>query len=116
MILKLKENGGVMGLNFCAAFLDDNEEEGRNTISCLLKHMQHIKKLAGVEVIALGSDFDGIDSNIQLKNASLMPKLFDEMRIQNFTEEEISKIAYKNFLRVFKENCYENVGKSTKYL
>ncbi len=116
MILKLKENGGVMGLNFCAAFLDDNEEEGRNTISCLLKHMQHIKKLAGVEVIALGSDFDGIDSNIQLKNASLMPKLFDEMRRQNFTEEEISKIAYKNFLRVFKENCYENVGKSTKYL
>ncbi|MDE7095679.1 MAG: dipeptidase, partial [Anaeroplasmataceae bacterium] len=104
MILKLKENGGVMGMNFCAAFLDEDEEEGKNTIPCLIRHMKYIKELAGVDVIALGSDFDGIDPNIKLQNASLMPKLFEEMRLQGFTVEEIEQIAYKNFLRVLATN------------
>lgn len=114
MILKLKENGGVMGLNFCADFLDDDIEQGKNTIACLLRHMQYIKALAGVEVLALGSDFDGIDPNIQLKNASFMPMLFEEMRRNNFTEEEILKISSTNFLRVLKENCSKSVEKVSK--
>ncbi|MDE5546118.1 MAG: dipeptidase [Anaeroplasmataceae bacterium] len=104
MILKLKENGGIMGMNFCAAFLNENEEVGKDTISCVIEHMKYIKKLAGVEVIALGSDFDGINPDIKMKNASFMPKLFEEMRNQGFTEEEIEKIAYKNFLRVLAAN------------
>lgn len=103
MILCLAKHGGVMGMNFCADFLSDNTQ-GVNTIACVIEHMKYIKDLAGVEVIALGSDFDGIDPNIQLKNASLMPKLFAEMKLQGFTEEEIEKIAYKNFLRVLKSN------------
>ncbi|MDE6241459.1 MAG: dipeptidase [Anaeroplasmataceae bacterium] len=104
MILKLKENGGVMGMNFCAAFLNENEEIGKDTISCVIEHMKYIKNLAGVDVIALGSDFDGINPNIKLENASFMPKLFEEMHNQGFTKEEIEKIAYKNFLRVLAAN------------
>ncbi|MDE6655883.1 MAG: dipeptidase [Anaeroplasmataceae bacterium] len=104
MILKLKENGGVMGMNFCAAFLNENEEIGKDTIPCLIEHMKYIKNLAGIDVIALGSDFDGIDPNITMRNASLMPKLFEKMRNQGFTEEEIEKVAYKNFLRVMAAN------------
>ena len=104
MIIKLAENGGVMGMNFCADFLNENNEIGKDTIPCVLEHMQYIKKLVGVDVIALGSDFDGIDPNISMRNASFYPKLFDEMRAQHFTEEEIEKIAYKNFLRVLKAN------------
>ncbi|MDE7161300.1 MAG: dipeptidase, partial [Anaeroplasmataceae bacterium] len=64
MIIKLAENGGVMGMNFCADFLNENNEIGKDTISCVIEHMQYIKKLVGVDVIALGSDFDGIDPNI----------------------------------------------------
>ncbi|MCM1130553.1 MAG: dipeptidase [Roseburia sp.] len=104
MILKLKENGGVMGMNFCAAFLNENEEVGKNTIPCVIEHIKYIKNLAGIDVIAIGSDFDGIDPNIQMKNASLMPKLFEEMRTQGFTEEEIERVAYRNFLRVLGAN------------
>lgn len=102
MILKLAANGGVMGMNFCADFLD--ETEGNRTISAVIKHMKYIKQLAGVDVIALGSDFDGIDPNIEMKDASYMPLLFESMRKEGFTEEEIEKIAYKNFLRVLKAN------------
>lgn len=104
MILRLAKNGGVMGMNFCADFLDDDEQKGRDTISCLVRHITYIKELAGIDVLAIGSDFDGIDPNISLHNASLMPKLFEALRANSFTEEEIEKLAYKNFLRVMKSN------------
>ncbi len=104
MIIELSKNGGVMGMNFCADFLDEDNETGKDTISCVLRHMEYIKKLVGVEVLALGSDFDGIDPDIKLKNASFLPQLFQAMRKHGFTEEEIEKIAYKNFLRVLKAN------------
>lgn len=60
MIVALSKNGGIMGMNYCAAFLDDNEEQGKNTIDCVIAHMKYIKNLVGVDVLALGSDFDGI--------------------------------------------------------
>lgn len=104
MIRTLAANGGVMGMNFCADFLNDDGEKGKDTIPCLIEHMLYIKNMVGVDVIALGSDFDGIDPNISLKNASLMPALFDEMRQNGFTEEEIKKISHQNFLRVLKAN------------
>ena len=72
MIVALHKNGGVMGMNYCAAFLSDDEEEGRNTIKMTVEHIKYIKNLVGVDVIALGSDFDGIDPNIELSNASLI--------------------------------------------
>lgn len=102
MIIALHKNGGVMGMNFCAAFMDDDEQEGKNTIACTIRHMRYIRNLVGVDVIAIGSDFDGISPDIELKNASLLPKLIEAMRVEGFTEEEIEKITYKNALRVFK--------------
>lgn len=104
MIIALKENGGVMGMNFCADFLSDSIEIGKNTIDCVLRHIWHIKKLVGVDVIALGSDFDGIDPDIELKGADLMPMLVHAMKDSGLTEEEIEKITYKNALRVIQAN------------
>ncbi|MDE5715946.1 MAG: dipeptidase [Anaeroplasmataceae bacterium] len=108
MIFQLHKNGGVMGINFCAAFLNDDEEIGKQTIKCAIEHMQYIKNLVGVDVISIGSDFDGINPDIELKDAAGMQKLFEEMREANFTEEEIKKIAFKNFLRVLKANLNES--------
>ena len=61
------------------------------------------KNLVGVDVIALGSDFDGINPNIELKDASYLPKLIERMEQEGFTKEEIEKICHLNFLRVCKE-------------
>ena len=104
MIIALHNNGGVMGMNYCAAFLSDDEEDGRNTIKWVVEHIKYIKKLVGVDVIALGSDFDGIDSNIELKDASTMNLLINELLKEGFTNEEINKITHENILRVIKEN------------
>lgn len=103
MIIALNKNGGIMGMNYCNEFLDNNPQIGRRTIECLIKHIKHIKKLVGVDVIALGSDFDGINSNIELKDASLLTQLVDALYANGFTKEEIDKITYKNALRVFQK-------------
>ena len=102
MIIALNKNGGVMGMNYCAAFLADDEEEGKNTVKKTVEHIKYIKNLVGVDVIALGSDFDGIDPNIELSNASMMEKMITALKEEGFTEVEINKITHENILRVIK--------------
>lgn len=102
MIIKLYHNGGVMGMNFCAEFL--SEKNGENTIVNVIKHIKHIKSIASIDVVAIGTDFDGINPNIDLDNASKMSELFKAMADEGFSKEEIEKVAYKNFIRVLEAN------------
>lgn len=103
MLFKLKENKGVVGINYCRSFI--KEEEGVATVKDVVKHINYIKDLIGIDYIGLGSDFDGISNkDIELKDASMMNLLIKELENQNYTQEEIDKITHKNVLRVFKEN------------
>ena len=103
MLLKLKENNGVIGINFCHDFVI--EEDRLCTIKDIVKHINHIKDLIGIDYIGLGSDFDGIDNdNIELKDASLMPELIKELKDQGYSDLDIDKITHLNVLRVLKAN------------
>lgn len=103
MLFKLKENKGVVGINYCRSFI--KEEEGVATVKDVVKHINYIKDLIGIDYIGLGSDFDGISNkDIELKDASMMNLLIKELENQNYTQEEIDKITHKNVLRVFKDN------------
>ena len=104
MLYKLAGNDGIIGINYAKQFMHDNQELGRNTLECALEHIRYIKRKIGVEHIALGSDFDGIDPDIELADASNMNMLIAALEKAGFTSEEIEKITYKNALRVFKEN------------
>ena len=55
----------------------------------------------GEEVLAIGSDFDGIPENPYVKNPADVPKLLEELS-REFGCAAAEKFAYKNFLRVFK--------------
>lgn len=104
MILKLAERGGVMGINFCGDFL--KQSDVGNEISCIkdmVDHIVYIKNLAGIDCIGLGTDFDGITSELEIKDASMMNQLAIALSDKGFTEEEIEKIFYKNVLRVYQE-------------
>ena len=107
MILKLAHRGGVMGLNYAAGFLGENAEKSR--IEDMVKHILYIKDLAGIRNIAgidcigLGSDFDGISQNLEMKNASYLPQLEQALKDAGLTTEEIEKVFYKNVLRVYRE-------------
>ena len=104
MIIQLAKRGGVMGINFAADFLDYNEEENAlSKVESMVKHIEYIKNLAGIDVIGLGSDFDGIPQNLELKDCSYMPLLEKALYEHGFSKEEVEKIFYKNVLRVYKE-------------
>lgn len=102
MILKLAKRGGVMGINFCGDFLKQSEiGDERSCVEDMVKHILYIKQLAGIDCIGLGSDFDGISSNLELKDASMMHLLESALYDAGLTQEEIEKIFYKNVLRVY---------------
>ena len=104
MLKALAKNGGVIGINYAKAFLNDDDKKGAQTIARALEHILYIKNKIGAEHIALGSDFDGIDADIEICDASKTKLLFPALEKAGLTSDEIDKIAYKNALRVFQES------------
>lgn len=99
LIKKIADSGGVIGINFCMDFL------GRPAFESVLKHINHIIKTGGEGVIAFGSDFDGIPENKDLPDCTHMPALLDFLAENGLPHRTLEKLAYKNFMRVFKEVC-----------
>ena len=105
MIAKLSERGGVMGLNFCADFLEEKPlgEENPGTIAAVVRHAKHIVNVGGIDVLGLGSDYDGIPTHRELPGAQSMGRLWDAFHDAGFSEGELDKIFYGNVLRVYKD-------------
>ncbi|MDV4152433.1 dipeptidase [Clostridium sp. AL.422] len=100
MIVKLAEKGGVMGLNFCAPFLG---REKVPSINSMIKHIKHIRNIGGIDVLALGTDFDGIENEVEIENIGEIGRLRDALTKEGFTNSEIDKIFYGNVKRVLKD-------------
>lgn len=96
----LGEKGGVCGVNFCTGFLKN--EEGLTTPEDLVRHMKHIADKAGMDAVALGSDFDGIGDELAFKDYAGMPQVVDALE-KAFSASEVEKICSGNALRVFRE-------------
>ena len=95
--------GGVAGLNFCMDFLsEDGSREGQR--AALLAHARRFIHVGGEDVLALGSDFDGIPPNSFIPDAAAMPRLL-QLLADAFGSRVAEKIACGNFLRVFSEVC-----------
>src|SRR5699024_2775635 len=99
MIKILAEKGGVMGLNFAPQFLNEDISIRDSKIELMVKHLNYMKNIGGEDVIALGSDFDGIGGNLELDSSDKMYLLFDALRVDGWSERLIEKLAYKNALR-----------------
>ena len=107
MIRALAEKGGIAGLNYCASFVDADSAHPklcRSTVERLAKHAAHFKQMGGIEVISLGSDFDGIGGQHELETAADMPLLAEALRREGFTEDEVEAIYWRNAYRFFKNN------------
>jgi len=75
--------------------------EPKATLSQVADHIDHIRKVAGIDYIGLGSDFDGITSTpTGLEDVSKYPDLLGELMHRGYTKEDIQKIAGLNVLRV----------------
>jgi len=100
----IKASNGIVGLNFSVEFI--REDCARNTdtpIKALVRHIRYMVDYMGIDHVGLGSDFDGTQIPDELKDASGLPKLITALREDGFHQNDIEKIAYKNWFRVLKD-------------
>ena len=77
----------------------------RPSLSMLIDHIDHIVKLAGINHVGLGSDFDGIESApLGLDDVANMPLITKELINRGYSKRDIHKILGGNFIRIFKAN------------
>ena len=73
------------------------------TLAQVADHIDHIRKVAGVDHIGIGGDFDGITDVIAgLEDVSTYPALFAELLRRGYSEDDVQKIAGRNVLRVMR--------------
>ena len=143
MLKALARNGGVIGINFGAGFL--NQKDARDlmasigtmaaqepnltgkalddyaakefkeqnwskphpaaaTLDDVVAHIDHVVKVAGIDHVGIGTDFDGIPNvPIGLEDASKMPALAAALRKHGYSDADVEKIMGGNFLRVMKQ-------------
>lgn len=78
----------------------------RPPLSLLIDHIDYIVKLAGVDHVGLGSDFDGIESApLGLDGVQDMPLITKALMERGYSEKDIKKILGGNFVRVFRANA-----------
>jgi membrane dipeptidase len=78
----------------------------RPPLSLLIKHIDYIVKLIGVDHVGIGSDFDGAESYpIGMDDVTDYPKITAELLKKGYTEKDVDKILGGNFIRVFKANA-----------
>jgi membrane dipeptidase len=71
------------------------------TLVQVADHIDHIRQVAGVDHVGLGSDFDGIgDTPVGLDGPNRYPALLEELMRRGWTDSDISKLAGENVLRV----------------
>jgi membrane dipeptidase len=141
MLRALARNGGVVGVNFAASFLNQQDADelkktvssenamqpdltgaaldqfaakeyfsdkgqiqvGHATVEDAAACIDHIVKVAGIDHVGIGSDFDGISLVPRgLEDVSKMPNLTAELLKRGYSEDDIKKIMGGNFLRVIK--------------
>ena len=78
--------------------------EPRATIADAADHIDHIRKVAGIDHVGLGGDFDGITSVVQgLEDVSTYPALTAELLRRGYRDADVKKITGANVLRVMRE-------------
>src|SRR5215472_4201793 len=142
MLRALAKNGGVVGVNFSASFLNQLDAEdlkkfvaqenslepnltgaalddyaakenaqigshprvGNATVEDAARCIDHVVKVAGIDHVGIGSDFDGIPMVPRgLEDVSKMPNLTAALLKLGYSERDIRKIMGGNFLRVIRE-------------
>lgn len=80
------------------------EDEVPATVAEVADHVDHVRAVAGIDAVGIGSDFDGASSMPEgLEDVSRYPALFRELTARGYRDEELQKVAGRNVLRVMRE-------------
>jgi membrane dipeptidase len=69
----------------------------------IVEHVDHAVKVAGINHVGLGSDFDGANMPYGMEDASKLPKITDALLTKGYSEDDVKKILGENTLRVMAE-------------
>jgi len=84
--------------------IQDRMPKVRVTIADVANHVDHVRKVAGVEHVGLGGDYDGNDSWPEgLEDVSGYPRLFAELARRGWSDEDLGRLASGNILRVLRK-------------
>jgi len=104
----VKQNDGVVMVNFFSAFVAPTDvlkknKEARGTLHDVVDHIDHIVKVAGVDHVGIGSDFDGVPRlPHQLESVATYPLITQELLNRGYDRESIHKILGGNMMRVLR--------------
>ncbi len=103
MLRTLADHGGVAGLNFEVSFLNSDPTAAWSRIERIVDHAEHMIRVGGEECVALGSDFDGIQTNEGLPDYTHLPLLFAAMERRGFSDDLIDRIRRGNVRRLLRD-------------
>ena len=99
-IKQIAKRQGIIGICFCKPFLTTNSKA---TVKDIIKHINHIVELVGIDYVGFGSDFDGVEEENKLEDIRSVKdinKIIIELEKEGYSKENIEQITSKNFLRV----------------
>ena len=104
ILARLPKNGGVVMVTFVSGFLKTIKAPAPNaTPRDVANHIEHIRKIAGVDHIGLGSDYDGTSELPDgMGDVSGFPLVFAELIRRGWSDADLLKIAGGNILRVLR--------------
>ncbi|MCP3660213.1 MAG: membrane dipeptidase [Bacteroidetes bacterium] len=104
-ISAIKRTNGVVGIIFDVLNTRPDAQFMTNTsLDIILRHIDYIVNKIGIDHVCLGSDFDGGQMPNKLKDVSKLQGLINMLKKNGYSNEELEKIAYKNWLRVIKDS------------
>jgi membrane dipeptidase len=115
MLKALAKNRGVVMINFYNGFI--NTEYARPgtqapakpanaaTMEMLIQHFEHAIKVAGIDHVGIGSDFDGVDGMLPggMEDVSKLPAITYELLKRGYSDADVKKVLGENMLRVMAE-------------
>jgi membrane dipeptidase len=92
----IAESGGVAGLNLHGKFVHRSKPRLEHAVDQVL----HMVRVAGIDHVAIGTDFDGGQPVPDLEDASRLPALADALRARGLSPDDVRKVFHANALRV----------------
>jgi membrane dipeptidase len=116
VLRRMPGNGGVVMVTFVTVFVSQDlmdyralpadERVGPSPVATLadvVEHIEHVRRLAGIDHVGIGSDFDGATMPEGLEDTSTFPALLAELSRRGWSESDLRKLAGENVLRAWRE-------------
>ncbi len=109
ILKRTAENGGVVMVNFYSGYVVPTDElaengQARGTLQTVCDHIEHIVKVAGIDHVGIGSDYDGVGRLPKgLDDVSCYPNISQELLDRGFSKADIHKVLGGNVLRVLEQ-------------